>query len=210
MMKGLLQKDFMISKKNLTFIAAAFALLYLAYWLFQGSLHFLTPFYLRTISMIITISFSLELFSKDDVSKWNLFLLSLPATKPLLAGSRYLYLTLVTLGMSIASLTAVSLLGLMSWADALSAHLICASVSFLLISLILPMAYRFGTQTSRSFLVLFFFGMGFVLFLLDNSDFPVLNQTVFSLPSVFFSFSAVLLFLSCLLSCRILQKSDIK
>lgn len=212
-MKGLLQKDFMISKKNLTFIAAAFALLYLVCWLFQGRLHFLTPFYLRTVSMIITISFSLELFSKDDASKWNLLLLSLPATKPLLAGSRYLYLTLVTLGMGIASLAAVSLLGLMNWTDALFAHLICVSISFAFISLILPLAYRFGTQNSRSVLVLFILGIAFVLFLLDNNQLLFLfflNQTVFSLAFAFFALSAVLLLLSYLLSCQILKKAEVK
>lgn len=212
-MLGLLHKDFMISKKEFAQIAAIFTLSYLACWLFPGSLYFLTPPFLRTVAMTLTLIFSLGLFSKDNTSKWNVFLLSLPATKPMLAGARYLFLVLTALCAGGVSFAAIRLLGLMNWQVAISAHILSLVISFVLISIVVPTAYLFGSEDARILMVMIFLGLGVALLVIDNPLFQLFsldNPNTFTMHFAALALSVILLFLSYLLSCRILRKTDSK
>lgn len=209
-MKKLLYKDFILQKRDTLILWGIFTLLYLSSALFRSDTSFLISI-TRTTSVIVAVSLSMNIFSLDDTCKWNIYALSLPVGKRLLVGARYAYLSLITLALCVYSFLGVMLTARSGWQEFFWTHLSFYSLSLLMIALICPMVYRFGTHDARILLVIFTLFIALLLFQIDLSPLtlPDLDRhSAVPLQGIFFAVSATALLLSYTFSCRILERND--
>ncbi|WP_283610119.1 ABC-2 transporter permease [Faecalispora anaeroviscerum] len=211
-MKGLLRKDFMLQKKDSLILWGVFTLLYLFSALFRSNASFLISV-AQTTSVIMAVSLSMNIFSLDDACKWNIYALSLPVGRRLLVGARYVYLSLMTLALCVYSFLGVMLTVRSGWQEFFWAHLSFYSLSLVMIALICPTVYRFGTHDARILLVVLTLFFALLLIQIDLSPLTVPKfdlQGGVPLQGIFFAVSAAVLLLSYALSCRILERHDVR
>lgn len=210
-MKGLLLKDFMISKRSLTSFGIIIILLFTASLAMRSNLSILNGGLFSFISIYFTIFLSFNLFTYDETCHWNIFALSLPVSKRVLVRGRYVFLLLVLI-----SAIGLSILFYIAFGSVFSLEIllqIAASitVSLILISFLLPFIYHFGTQTTRILLMVVFAAFFLLAFLLQNLSIapPTLtDQSVILLCYAAFGASILCFFISYLVSCKIVENKD--
>lgn len=211
-MKGLLTKDFMISKRSLAMFAAIVGILFVISLLFSDT-NLLSGTMPSFLMAYFTIFLSITLFSYDEVSKWNLYALTLPISKQLLVAGRYLYLFLALLAGMVISVVFSALSGTLLQLEFLLTLLGSAAASLLLVSILLPLLYRFGPQTARILMMVIFMGTFLLAGLFfKNASLPTLLtsvQTVTAIVLGALAFSVVLFVLSYLLSCKFMEQKDL-
>lgn len=210
-MKGLLLKDFMISKRSLTSFGIILILLFVASLAMRSNLSLLNGGLFSFISIYFTIFLSFNLFTYDETCHWNIFALSLPVSKRVLVRGRYVFLSLVLI-----TAVGISFLFYIAFGSVFSLEILlqiaaAITVSLILISFLLPIIYHFGSQTARTLLMVVFFSFFLLAFVLQNLPItpPSLDdQTVILLCYAVFGLSILCFFISYLVSCKIVEKKD--
>lgn len=210
-MKGLLLKDYMISKRSLTSFGIILILLFVASLAMRSNLSLLNGGLFSFISIYFTIFLSFNLFTYDETCHWNIFALSLPVSKRVLVRGRYVFLSLVLI-----TAVGISFLFYIAFGSVFSLEILlqiaaAITVSLILISFLLPIIYHFGSQTARTLLMVVFVSFFLLAFVLQNLPIapPSLNdQAVILLCYAAFAMSILCFLISYLVSCKIVEKKD--
>lgn len=210
-MRGLIYKDLYNLKKymrQLVFIIAAMAVLFGM----QDSGSSFLGVYTVMVSMMVVISS----MSYDEFAKWDKFVLTMPVSRKTLVGSKYLLGLLVTAGGSLIAIALGLIIGIVTRrgtsADDLIGIAACFFVCLLLLSILLPLLYKFGVEKARMMIlaVAMLPTLGVILFSRMGLPFgeiftdTVVNVLLFAAPA-----AVLLLFgLSYLLSVSIVNKKE--
>lgn len=207
-MKGLLLKDLYNmgqQKKILVFLA----LFYGAFALFTDSSAMLNVF------VLVCSMLSVSAFSYDEFAKWDSYALSLPVTRKEIVAARYLFATLLTGCGALAALVLGTLSFIVRSQTNFGAMVISiasiTALSFLLLSLLLPLCYKFGLEKGRIMLMIFmmvlvFLGMSLPELLANLPEMFALQSLL--LPVIVLLLCAVALVLSYSASVRIYEKRE--
>lgn len=207
-MKGLLLKDLYNmgqQKKILVFLA----LFYGAFALFTDSSGMLN------VLVLVCSMLSVSAFSYDEFAKWDSYALSLPVTRKEIVAARYLFATVLTGCGALVALVLGTLSFIVRSQTGFGAMVISiasiTAVSFLLLSLLLPLCYKFGLEKGRIMLMIFmmvlvFLGMSLPELLANLPEMFALQSLL--LPVIVLLLCAVALVLSYSASVRIYEKRE--
>lgn len=212
-MKGLLMKDLMISKRSLLAFSAILLLLFFISLATHSDYSLLGNGTLSFLSIYFTVFLSISLFAYDEACKWNLYALSLPVSKRLLVLGRYVYLLLAILAATCISFAFSAAAGNLFHAEIILQISSSIGMSLVLIGILVPLMYRFGTQTARILLMGVFLLVFLLIYLLQKFPFTVSGPgdlSIVFLVTADWGASLLLLFLSYLISCKIMEKKDIQ
>ena len=203
-MKGLLFKDLYTIKMQSTFLLLiVFLGAFLTYS--NGNAGFLI--------VILGITIPVNAIAFDERANWDKYALTMPISRKDLTISKYvLALVVLVLGTLLSS-------GFMFFIHkgdpAANLAMIGGSFLFgmLLISLLLPLCFKLGTEKARLFLIIIVFGVvGIGTFILSNDRLASFSPAEASLSTVVGVIAAaiILIFIaSMLLSLRIMEKKEI-
>ena len=153
-MKGLLYKEFLSLKKYLNALLLLL-ILYLGVSIYSKEVSFLAGF--SAMAAVIVVFSS---FTYDNYANWNCYALSLPLSRKRLVQGRYLF-SLITIAVCLlVNLVYGGLILLYSHQPAsivLDSSLAVTGISLLLVSLIIPIAYRFGVDRGRIYVAIIAF-----------------------------------------------------
>ncbi|WP_283610121.1 ABC-2 transporter permease [Faecalispora anaeroviscerum] len=212
-MKGLLVKDLMISRRSLFAFVGILLVLLLLSLTMKSDFSMLGDGLLSFMSVYFMVFLAISLFAYDETCKWNLCALSLPVSKRLLVRSRYAYLLLMMLAAICLSFLFQVANGSPFEVQALLQIASSVAVSLLLVGILVPLMYRFGTQTARLLLMLGFtlvFLLGFLLQKASVSLDVLWDQSIVFLVITACVACVLLFFVSYLISCNIMEKKEIQ
>jgi len=197
-MKGMLYKDFLLSRKNILY--------YVGFFLLYTFLAVVGAFPVSIISgvvVLVSISLPLSNFAWDNAAKWDGFAAAMPRGRQAVVGARYLFILLLTLfGTALAGVLVLILSQFGLVEEGLDELLlpipICAAISLGFNAFSVPLSFRFGAEKSRIFGMIIFvaaFG-GFVLAgsLYKNGG-PALSEVAVAVGLLAASLLCVILFL---------------
>lgn len=176
-MKALLIKDII----NLKSYARTIMILVAFYVI----LPFVTPMDISFFSGMICILFvmmAITAFSYDNISKWDLFALSLPVSRKQMVMEKYLlsFIMMLTGGAvtSVLSIAATIFTGKTLTSDIFLVIYTLMGASLLYVSILLPFLYKFGVEKSRIIMFgAFLIPFGFLM-LLKQIGFTISPQTL--------------------------------
>ena len=171
-MLGLIKKDFLLIKANLKSMAIMFIIyLILA---FQGT--FDVTFIIPLIGIMLFIS----TFSYDDFNNWNAYAITFPNGRKNIVKAKYISSIILTIILIILSL-AISIIVSYIKTNSINLEENVASLmgtllsSFIIISLLYPIIFKFGATNGRIILFTMVFGVIGIITLISN----FVNMTVF-------------------------------
>lgn len=185
-MIGMAYKDFMVLRKQLGY--------YLAFFLLYGVLSFLGVFdssIFAALIVVIGIMLPMSSVGYDDQARWDKFAASTPAGRRGVVGGKYLFALLGTLASAIPVVVvmgALLLTGIMK--GDLPVFLItvaaCSGVSLLMNAVLLPLLLKYGSEKSRTIMILLFVAIfGGSMLLGQTGNLPAIPGWVLSaLPVV--------------------------
>lgn len=215
-MKGMLLKDLLVLRK-----VARFYILFLC---FYGVLCLIGAFdisFIITFSQLMLMMLPLSACALDEQSKWDRYAISLPLGRRGIVGGRYLFVLVLALFALVFSLAASALMVALGKADlttCLLTTLVSTAVGLLIISILLPLCYKLGSERARPYLFAIV-GVPFVAFfllakagLLDGLDLSFLDRL--QPPALVGAFSLLplaalaALGVSYAVSCRIMEHKE--
>ena len=161
-MIGLLLKDLFSMRKQVAVMGG----LVIFYILFGFVLK--QPAMVSGMMVALFIGIPLGLMSYDETSKWDRYALSMPISKKVLIGSKYV-ISLIFLTVSLLVMFAVNFLSVaifpdkMTPEDACMLSLAVMGAGMLYTSIMLPVIYQFGIERSR-FLMIVVFAVPLILY----------------------------------------------
>jgi len=201
-----------------------------------GMIVFIFISYLVTIppTLIFLLSTSaivFSVYSHDDKSSVNRFLLSMPIVKKDIVKGRYLYSVTIAIGtvfiqlimMNIISFFFETNLYMYTWQDVMT----LIGMAGVMIAIFLPILYLFRSITNAMFFICFLIGVGTVLLMNElehvlpftntivfndiDAGFVLLVDRYFPTPAyiVLILFSSLLVYLSLLLSIYLFKQRDV-
>lgn len=206
-MKGLLCKELFFMKKYLSTL-----LLLLAVY-FGISIVTREVTFLSGLSAIVCVMIGYSLFTYDNYANWDSYALSLPVSRKKLVTSRYLFVLLVALACFCLSLLCGTLIVLATGqplAPLLFSLLSVTGISLVLVSFVLPIAYRFGVEKGRLYLMVVM--IAFLCATMMSTDlsyalqrlYGLLSSALYLIPVAL----AALLYGSYRLSCHFYEKKE--
>lgn len=168
--------------------------------------------FLSGMIVMLVLIMSITSFSYDDLCKWDRYALTLPLTRREIVRSKYLFaMILLGAGLLLALLAGVGL-SLAGGGEGLAETLASVAGSLIaalfLISVMIPLIYRFGTEKSR--LILFAVAVlpTAVLFLLYQFGVPVTERALKIALFAAVPASVVLFYLSYRVSAAIYERKE--
>lgn len=150
-MKGLIIKD-LLSIKRIGFILLLLAFIWAACPLFPADAAMCAIF----VFFITGVFVPVMIMQSDESSHWNMYALSLPISVRTLVLSKYLLVLFVDLTGFILAAAAIvrasRLTGEMTTRDSMLLSMSVCSLTILVLSVSMPVLYRFGAEKSRLFL----------------------------------------------------------
>ncbi|HHX62420.1 MAG TPA: ABC-2 transporter permease [Epulopiscium sp.] len=207
MMIGLVIKD-ILNLKN-SFRTSLLILALFSFMAYQSQ----DPTYLMGMFVLIMSIQSISSISYDELAKWDVYALTMPISRVKLVISKYILSIMLSIIALIIS-GAISYFVILPTSNMntieflLSSYLVFAS-SILLLSVLLPLIYRYGVEKSRLliFIVISIPVLIGIFFSKIGIDLPDENQlrTIFKVsPFIIIA----LLFISSFISCRIYKNKD--
>ena len=147
----------------------------------------------------------------DQLSQFDAYALTLPITRRQLVYGKYaLTLLLVLCGIALSiGVFFLWPIGQSLWQWLWSASLPVCSLGLLLVSILIPLVYRFGPEKSRFIL------LGVILLptlggmLLQSVNVPMPSESTWNAIASFLpAIAAIAMGISCMISCRIVEKKD--
>lgn len=150
-MKGLLLKDLFILKKQTKF----FFILLVFYIVFGLAVKEISAFCAMVIIMCAMLPMTVMAY--DERAKWDQYALSTPASRRDVVLSKYV-LGILLCAAAIVVVLAFGLIGgPQQWKDALEASLTTGAGGLLLLSVLLPVFFRFGVEKGRLIMIALIF-----------------------------------------------------
>ena len=201
-MWGLMLKDLINIKKTLRVYAILIV--------FYGVLSYMgeAASGLMGVIMCLTGLLPITAISYDERAKWDRYALTMPVSRRDMVLSKYL----LGIALLIPALLVCLLFGMIVKMDLLENAVICLSlamVSILIMSLVLPIIYRFGVERGRIAMMIVLFTPTILIYVFarlhpEMPELPMLMRFWFLIPIGII----VLLILSILLSIRIYNKKE--
>lgn len=208
-MKGLLRKDFLL-------LRAYGRSLLLLLVLFLGIGVTSGTNITVGIVMIESIMLSVSTFSYDDMAKWNAYMLSMPVSRKTAVREKYVFallLGLIGIVLSLlAGLLAGAIRGNIDWRELGWTVGACLTIAFLYLSIMMPLAFRYGAEKMRILLLAVFFVLFFILFggyVLLSKSAPGALASLMRLWPIFPVLMVASLSISYVISQRIFEKKEI-
>ncbi len=172
-MRGLLLKD-LINLKTYGRSVILIVTVFTAFAFFSDDSSFTTTF----ISILFAIM-AITSMSYDELAKWNIYALSMPISRKELVLEKYLLaFILVCLGVAISLIIAVIPVFMGNKADLLMLMLTVltsGSVALIMLTILLPLVYKFGIEKSRIIL--------FIVLFIPSILLAILAQTGLIMPN---------------------------
>ena len=209
-MKGLLIKDFLLLKRSAKLIFL-FLAVFCVTGLWSGNASFFA-----TMAAVLCATTVNSTLSYDNLAKWEQFALSAPVSRRQLVGEKYV-LALIMTGIAGVMCLLVIVLNafLPDRQPPLELAVMCFSVlggSFLMVSLIIPLTIRFGSENGRIVLAASMAAMFGVVFAIVHLFYGEGEATLPTLPPYAVWGVPVLLILlfyvSYRISCAIVEKKE--
>lgn len=206
-MKGLLIKDFLYlreMRRTLIIFGAVFLL-----FLFVSKSEGPGENFFAAFAVAMTLILDLSLFSFDDAAKWDLYAGALPVGRNSAVAERYLITLVLAVGFSFFfGGVSVLILGGFTWDD-FGNYYANFGAALAILSVLIPLVYRFGVQKARLALLTLFLLIVAVGILLKH----VVGLTVTEAEMMLWlklspTFLLILFFGSFLVSCEIYQKKE--
>ncbi len=206
-MKGLLYKEFLSLKKYLHALVLLLVL-YFGISVYSGEVSFFAGF-----SAMAAVIVTFSAFTYDTYANWDRYALSLPLSRRDLVQGRYLFaLSTVAICflLNLACGGIILLFSKESFSLLLYSSFAVAGVSLLLISFIMPIAFRFGVDRGRIYAVVIALCIVGVMIAAQNYAYALdrllalLDRLLLLIPLLL----AALVFFSYRLSCRICSKKE--
>lgn len=201
-MLGLMLKDIMNLKK--TFRIYILFIVFYALLSFAGSA---ASSFMGVMIILITL-LPISAISYDERAKWDRYALTMPVSRHMMVLSKYLLGILLLIPGILAGL----LFGVIADMDIYENLVVCASLaltSLFMLSILLPVIYRFGVERGRIIMIAVFLLPAVLIVLLSQVDLSFLQFD--QILRFWFLFPVVilaLLVLSFLTSVRIYEKKD--
>lgn len=206
-MIGLILKDLIYMRKQ-----AKILLILIVFYIVLFSQMKDTSGLISMIAMILVLLCSILVmnsFAYDELSKWDIYALSLPVTKTEIVLSKYLLTGLfagVGVVFSVLVALAKQLLNTEAWVGIYAAF----GVAMVLSCILIPLLFQFGVQRARLFIALIFLIPSAGFFLLKNASIPLPSEQELM---DFLKFSPVLLIavvaVSIFASCKIFRNKEL-
>lgn len=154
-MLGLIVKDFLISKRYTRTI-----LLLLAFYAVFGFLQKDGGAFLLFMTPLFFTMMTITAFAYDNAAKWDAYALSMPVLRSDIVFSKYASALIFSVSGSVLSFILTAIISLIK-GEAFSQEIItgalCAlGAALLLISLLLPLIYKFGVEKARLMMIAVF------------------------------------------------------
>ena len=150
-MTGLIIKDILNLKKSL--MASLLMLLLFSIAAYQSK----DPSFLIGVFVIIIAMQAVSAIAYDDLAKWDVYALTMPVSRKELVTSKYILAALLSIIALIVSATIsyffIFPLSNLSTREFLITSYLVFAIAMLLISVALPLIYKFGVERSRLLLV---------------------------------------------------------
>lgn len=199
-MRALLIKDILNIKAQGKAI-----LLVLAIWfiisVFNGSGSFFAA-----LSVVYAILLPLTSVTADDKCGFERYAMTMPVTRTVMALSKYVFAFACALIMAVIGFAACVIIDSSSVNEALATCASCFCVAVALVSLLLPLVYKFGPEKARLvMMVVFIAGFLILVFVFDKLGIePDMELLIIALPSL----ALVLLAVSAVISVGIYRKKE--
>lgn len=161
-MIGLIVKDFFITKKYMRTIFAI--LIFYTFFSIYSSVSFLAGMVILSFSMI-----TLTTIAYDDAVKWDKYALTMPITRTDAVFAKYTATFIFTFAGSVISLILTYTVTMIKRNHITNEELITilevSAIAIILISIMLPLVYKFGVEKARLLLFVVFvipFAMAFI------------------------------------------------
>lgn len=202
-MKGLLIKDLINLKKQGVVIGAI-----LIFYMFFSVINQDSAF-LITISVLLCTMLPITSLAFDEQAKWDRYALSLPISRKKLVLSKYVLGILLNLG-TLAVLSIITLVLHLQSDDPIWLIILTAGgIGLLLLSLLLPLMFRFGVEKGRLVMIAVFIIPTILIFMSPYLNYALpTEQTVIRLLYAAPFVIAAILWLSISLSVRIYTKKE--
>lgn len=192
-MLGLIVKDFFITKKYMRTIFAIL-IFYTFFCSMYSSASFLAGMVILSFSMI-----TLTTIAYDDAVKWDKYALTMPVTRTDIVFAKYISTFIYIAAGSIISLILTYVVTIIKRVHVTNEDLITilavSAIGFILISIMLPLVYKFGVEKARLLLTAVF-GIPFALVLIAKSmNLPMPDDNSISLLLELSPFIAAVFFI---------------
>ncbi len=207
-MTGLIVKDFLVSKRYMRtiFLLLAFYVLFSFAMGSSSFILFMTPLFFTM--MTITS------FAYDNAAKWNAYALTMPVTRGDLVFSKYIVSALYALSGCVLALAVSAVVDLVSGrplTGELGMMVLGAlGASLTIISIVLPLIFKFGVEKARMMMVAVFVIPSVLAVVLPQSGIPMPSEELLKSLAILSPFLVVAVFVgSYFLSNRIFSKKDL-
>ncbi len=207
-MTGLIVKDFLVSKRYMRtiFLLLAFYALFSFAMGSSSFILFMTPLFFTM--MTITS------FAYDNAAKWNTYALTMPVTRGDLVFSKYIVSALYALSGCVLALVVSAVVDLVSGrplTGELGMMVLGAlGASLTIISIVLPLIFKFGVEKARMMMVAVFVIPSVLAVVLPQSGIPMPSEELLKSLAILSPFLVVAVFVgSYFLSNRIFSKKDL-
>lgn len=192
-MLGLIVKDLFITKKYMRTIFAIL-IFYTFFCTMYSSASFLSGMVILSFSMI-----TLTTIAYDDTVKWDKYALTMPITRTDVVFAKYISTFIFTISGALISLIlayAVTIIKRVHVTNEdLLTILVVSAIGFILISIMLPLVYKFGVEKAR-FLLFIVFAVPFAFVLIAKSmNLPVPSDNSINLLLKLSPFIAAVIFI---------------
>lgn len=200
-MLGLVYKDIKVVLMQFKFLALIM-LLYIGYSLYMKSLGFFS-----LMEPVLVIIMEMLAFGYDERCGWDKIACTLPASRPVIVASRYLFGALLVAFTAV--LHAVMTLSMKAAPSrSIELFIVSAGLAFGFMAIMFPLLYRFGSDKSRALFLIAFIGMLVASTLMSNDGFSLgldLGPSIGLLAAVLVFYG-----LSLLCSIKIYSKMEFK
>ncbi len=209
-MTGLLKKDF-----RLLAMYGKILLLMMAIFL-------LTAVFMETVTLaagvilIMGLKMTVNTISYDDMSHFSEYSVTLPVSRTAQVVEKYLFSCCI-LGIGAGIVAVLNLVFRMMFPEStdmvenVASTLLCMALGMVLISLMIPLVYKFGAEKARVLIILIGMSPALLIFLLagDTSwEVSISERIIFLLFSCSPLIGLVFMIVSCLISIRIYQNKE--
>ena len=153
-MSGILYKDLMNLRRYLRQLLLVFAVL-LAIFSFSDSNYSFIAAYAVMLSMMTVISS----LAYDEQAHWDKYALTMPLSRNMLVGSKYLLGFLVSLCGSLIALVTIAggaIFAKQNFLEGLSVVASCLCVALIMLAILLPFIYKLGVEKARMMMLAVF------------------------------------------------------
>jgi len=191
-MKGLIYKDLANLRKYIRQLLIIFGLFAVLFGIMQGNTFFVSAYGLMVSMMIVLSS-----VSYDERAHWDGYALTLPLEVKTLVGSKYL------LGLLAAAAGAVFALLLggvgtlffpASFGESALATGVCFCVALIMIAVLLPLIYKFGTEKSRYLMMVIFLGPTLAIIIANQLGAKMPDESALGIVLIALPFAAAALY----------------